>query len=82
MDREPRSASWSDDLVDQLLPEDFDWRAKVRAYPLPALLVAAAAGFLLGRSRGNLLVSTLSSFAVDEASRNIAGVFGGRPEGD
>ena len=40
-----------DALLDELVPPDFDWRRIVRRYPIPALVVAGAAGYWLGRSR-------------------------------
>ena len=33
------------------MPPDLDWRRIVRRYPIPALLVAGAAGYWLGRSK-------------------------------
>lgn len=44
-------ASLADELLDDLMPPELDWRGVVRRHPLPALLVAAAAGFWFGRSR-------------------------------
>lgn len=43
-------------LIDQVMPEELDWVELVRAYPIPALAVAAAAGFYLGRVHGERLV--------------------------
>ena len=63
--------SWFDQIVDELLPGDFDWREKVRRYPIPALAVAAAGGFFLGRTRGRHLLGAMTRFAADEASANI-----------
>ena len=40
-----------DALLDELVPPDLDWRRIVRRYPIPALVVAGAAGYWLGRSR-------------------------------
>lgn len=41
----------ADEFLDELMPPEFDWRAVVRRHPLPALGVAALAGYWLGRSR-------------------------------
>ncbi len=64
------------DLVDELMPEGFDWERLVREYPLPALALAAIGGFFLGRRRGPQILSALSGFAAAEVSRNINGVLG------
>jgi hypothetical protein len=48
-EREERSLA--DELLDDLLPPEFDWRGVVRRHPLPAVAVAAATGYWLGASR-------------------------------
>jgi hypothetical protein len=64
------------DLVDELMPEGFDWERLVCEYPLPALLLAAIGGFFLGRQRGPQILAALSGFAAAEVSRNVNGVLG------
>ncbi|HEY8021502.1 MAG TPA: hypothetical protein VIH93_10390 [Thermoanaerobaculia bacterium] len=59
------------DLVDELMPEGFDWERLVRQYPIPALLLAAIGGFFLGRQRGPAILGALSGFAAAEVSRNV-----------
>lgn len=68
--------SWADRFVDDLLPDDFDWRDKVRTYPLAALAVAAAAGFLLGSQHGRELLSAVRLFADREVSKNVQALLG------
>jgi hypothetical protein len=46
-----------DELLDELVPPDLDWRRVVRRYPIPSLLVAGAAGYWLGRSRRGVAVA-------------------------
>lgn len=43
--------SLADELLDDLMPPELDWKGVVRRHPIPAVLVAAAAGYWLGRSR-------------------------------
>ena len=51
-----------DVLLDELVPPDLDWRRIVRRYPIPALLVAGAAGYWLGRSKkGTAIAEALAS---------------------
>ncbi len=78
MEREARP-SFFDQMVDDLVPEDLDWRQKVRDYPVPALTVAAIGGFLVGRSRGLALLGSLSTFVVREVSNGFATVLGEEP---
>ncbi len=69
-------ASMADQFVDDLLPEDFDWRELVRDYPLPAVTVAVIAGFLLGQRHGAELLSALQRFADREVSHNLRTLLG------
>lgn len=65
-----------DRLVDELVPESVDWERLVRRYPLPALLLAAAGGFLLGRSRGSEIVAALSAFAGRRVTESVNALLG------
>jgi hypothetical protein len=64
--------STADDLLDELLPEGLDWQRLVRAYPIPAVLLAALGGFLLGRSHGPAIASAVSGFAAAEVAKNVS----------
>ena len=61
----------ADELVDELMPAGFDWERLVRAYPLPALLLAGLGGFMLGRHRGPLVVAALASFAASQVTQGV-----------
>jgi hypothetical protein len=63
-------------LIDELVPEGLDWERLVRSYPIPALLLAAAGGFLLGRSRGPQVLSALSGYASAEIGKNVSQFMG------
>lgn len=65
-----------DDVLDELLPEQLDWQRLVRTYPIPAVLLAALGGFLLGRSHGPAIVAAVSSFAAAEVSKNVSDALG------
>lgn len=67
---------YADQLVDELLPGEFDWRSMVRSYPKAALALAAVGGYLLGRSRGAVIVSALGAYASDAVSQNINAIVG------
>jgi hypothetical protein len=65
-----------DELVDELVPEGLDWERLVVSYPIPALLLAAVGGFLLGRRHGPEILDAVSSFAAAEVSRNVSQALG------
>ena len=74
--------SLADELIDDLLPEDLDWRGLVRSYPIPALVVSGLGGFFLGRRHGAAILEAFSSFAAREVDRNVSaflGRDGGKP---
>ena len=66
----------ADELIDDLLPPEFDWRRMVRRYPIPALLVAAAGGYLLGRAKGREIVGALSDMVTAELSERVGALAG------
>lgn len=61
----------ADQIVDELLPEDLDWRHLVTTYPRTSLAVSAVAGFFVGRRQGMSLLAALSGFVVGEVTRNV-----------
>jgi hypothetical protein len=66
-DAPTRDRSRLDELVDDILPGE--WERVVRAYPIPALLIAAAGGYLIGRYKGTAIVAALSGIAAEQAAR-------------
>jgi hypothetical protein len=69
---EVEGGTLADELLDELMPPDLDWRRTVRRHPLPALLVAGAVGYWLGRSRrGALLAEGLLGALALGATRRI-----------
>jgi len=63
--------STEDDFLDELVPEDLDWRPLVRRYPVPALILAAVGGYVLGRGRGTEIIAGVSEFAADAISEGV-----------
>jgi hypothetical protein len=60
-----------DEFLDELLPEDLDWKRLVSSYPKSALAVAALAGFAFGRSRGAAVLGGLAAFAADGVGKAV-----------
>ena len=60
-----------DDLLDELVPDELEWRHWVTSYPKSSLALAAAGGFLLGRARGRAMVAALAGFAAETATEGI-----------
>lgn len=64
------------ELLQEILPEELDWERLVVRYPIPALLLAAVGGFVLGRSHGPGILAGLSSYAAAEMSKNVGQILG------
>jgi hypothetical protein len=71
----------AEQLVDELLPEDLEWKRLVRSYPRAALVASAAAGFLLGYRHGEAILESLGRFAAGQTTRAVDAYLGGRPLG-
>lgn len=69
--------SFVDGILDDVLPDELDWRDLARSYPLPILLLSGLGGFFLGSRHGHEIVSALSNFATREVDRNISSFMGG-----
>jgi hypothetical protein len=65
-----------DEIIDEIVPEGLDWERMVVRYPIPALVLAAIGGFLLGRRHGSEILSAVSGYAAAEVSRNVSQVLG------
>lgn len=64
------------ELIDELLPENVDWRRLVRHYPIPSLALATAFGFFLGKNHGSGILAALGDFAGRQATRAVEQVLG------
>ncbi|HKI04091.1 MAG TPA: hypothetical protein VKK31_19075 [Thermoanaerobaculia bacterium] len=65
-----------EELIDEIVPEGLDWERLVVSYPIPALLLAAVGGFLLGSRHGSEIISAVSGYAAAEVSRNVSQIIG------
>jgi anti-sigma-K factor RskA len=64
------------EILDEILPDELDWRSLVLRYPRAALLAAAAGGFWLARVRGRALVASVAAFAADQATATVESFLG------
>ena len=80
MEEVPRAylddSSPADEVVDELLPAEFDWQRLVRQYPLAALGLASLGGYVLGRHRGHEILSAFALFAADTVTEQVNTLLG------
>ena len=72
----PRGSAFADQLLDELVPDDIDWRRLVVEYPIVSLAAAGVGGYFLGRVRGATIAAALAAFASETVSRNVNTVLG------
>lgn len=69
-------SSFADELLDDVLPGELDWRRLVRRYPMTTLGVAAALGYLLGRRHGRAIVGAATAFASARVTEQLGELLG------
>jgi hypothetical protein len=67
----------ADYLLDRVIPGEIDWRDLVRRHPLASVGVAATIGLLLGRRKGQAIVTGLSAALTGAVMRQLSDVFDG-----
>lgn len=70
------TTSLADEILDEILPEEVDWRQLVWSYPKSALALAALGGYLLGRSRGRRLFTAATEYVGDTVTDGFNEFFG------
>jgi hypothetical protein len=71
-----RAHSLVDRWIDEVVPQELDWKELVRAYPIPAVLAVAAGGFYLGAVHGRRIVETLGDLVtqrVEDTAERLHG---------
>jgi hypothetical protein len=74
LELEDERKSLADELIDDLLPPDLDWRRVVRRYPVPSILLVGVGGYLLGRTQGRALLAALSALAASRVEAQVLGL--------
>lgn len=70
------ASSFADEVLDELLPESVDWRHLVETYPRACVVAAAAAGFVLGRRYGSLVVAAVGSYLAAQVGETVSEMLG------
>jgi len=74
-DKKPRPKRLDADyLLDKVIPGEIDWRDLVRRHPLLSVGVAAALGFVIGRSKGAAIIAGASAALTSAVMRQLSGV--------
>lgn len=65
-----------DEIIDELLPHELDWKSVVTSYPKLSVGLVAAAGFWLGRTHGRAILGGITGLAADTVNESINEFFG------
>jgi hypothetical protein len=65
----------ADYLLDKVIPGEVDWRDLVRRHPWASVGLAAALGFLIGRSKGTAIIAGASAALSAAVMRQLGDVF-------
>ena len=69
-------SSLADEIIDELVPAEVDWKAVVTSYPKLSVSLVAVAGFWLGRTHGRKIVSGITGLAAETVNESINEFFG------
>lgn len=76
MGMDAKLGTFADHLLDEVLPEELEWRRLVFKYPWVALGVAAALGYFLGRRHGETVIAAASGLVASELASRVASLVG------
>ena len=68
--------SLADEIIDEFVPQEMDWRSIVGSYPKLSVTVVAAAGFWLGRTRGRAILAGVTGMVAETVNESINEFFG------
>ncbi len=87
LDREGSEASFNevspgfsldaDSILDTIVPEAIDWRNTVRRYPVGSVLAVGLVGYLVGRTKGAMIVAGATAGLSSAMMRQLSDVFDG-----
>jgi|CXWL01.1.fsa_nt_gi hypothetical protein len=65
--------AWAAGLLDEVVPEEFEWERVVTNHPIASILAVALGGYLLGRSRGAAILGNLGAQLADRVTSLVEG---------
>lgn len=67
----PESMPDAEQWLDEVLPDDLDWRGLVLSYPRISMGIASATGFWIGLRHGPAILQAVSDFAGRTVNEQI-----------
>ncbi|MDX1998555.1 MAG: hypothetical protein SF066_12630 [Thermoanaerobaculia bacterium] len=73
--------AWAAGLLDEVVPEEFEWERVVINHPIASVLAVALGGYLLGRSRGSMILGSLGGLLADSLTDRVSNLVEGPGRG-
>ena len=67
----------ADTIMDTLVPSSVDWRGTVGRHPVMSVVGVGILGYLVGRSRGSMIMTGVSAAVSSTMMRQLGDVFEG-----
>ncbi len=67
----------ADTIMDTLVPSTVDWRGTVGRHPVMSVVGVGILGYLVGRSRGSMIMTGVSAAVSSAMMRQLGDVFEG-----
>jgi hypothetical protein len=67
----------ADSILDSLVPNSIDWRDTVRRHPVGSVLAVGLVGYLVGRTKGAMIMSGITAGLSAAMMRQLSDVFEG-----
>jgi len=67
----------ADAILDTLVPGSIDWRDTVRRHPLGAVGLVGLVGYLVGRTKGSVIMAGITAGLSSAMMRQLSDVFEG-----
>jgi len=67
----------ADTIMDTLVPTTVDWRGTVGRHPMLSVVGVGIVGYLVGRSRGSMIMTGVSAAVSSTMMRQLGDVFEG-----
>ena len=67
----------ADTILDTLVPSTVDWRGTVGRHPVMSVVGVGIVGYLIGRSRGSMIMTGVSAALSTAMMRQLGDVFEG-----
>ena len=67
----------ADSILDSLVPNSIDWRDTVRRHPVGSVLSVGLVGYLVGRTKGSMIMAGITAGLSAAMMRQLSDVFEG-----